>query len=99
MKARNMCRPAPRTIPFAVGFMLTLGAIANAQTNAKLPEFEVASVKPIDDPVVSSAGVRVLPGGRVVISDLSLKALITVAFRLFGRSPAAKLGSKMMAIP
>ncbi len=75
-----MCRPALRTIPFAVGFLLLSGAIANAQTNAELPEFEVASVKPIK--VGGITGVQVFPGGRVVISNLPLKTLVQVAFRL-----------------
>jgi uncharacterized protein (TIGR03435 family) len=48
----------------------------------KLPEFEVASVKPVVPNVPHMVGVRVYPGGRVVISTLSLKALIATAFRL-----------------
>ena len=41
----------------------------------ELPEFEVASVKPIDTNVPHMVGVEVYPEGRVVISGLSLKAL------------------------
>src|SRR5450756_2144665 len=48
----------------------------------ELPEFEVASVKPVVPNVPHMVGVRVYPGGRVVISTLSLKALIATAFRL-----------------
>src|SRR5215831_636021 len=47
-----------------------------------LAEYEVASVKPIDPNVPKIVGVRVYPGGRVVISALSLKSLIATAFRL-----------------
>ena len=48
----------------------------------ELPEFEVASVKPVVPNVPHQVGVRVYPGGRVVISTFSLKALIATAFRL-----------------
>jgi uncharacterized protein (TIGR03435 family) len=48
----------------------------------ELPEFEVASVKPVDPNVPHMVGVEVYPGGRVVISGLSLKALTATAFRL-----------------
>ncbi len=53
-----------------------------AQTDGKLPEFEIATVKPIDPRFVQAMGVNVLPGGRVAISDFPLKTLIMVAFRL-----------------
>jgi uncharacterized protein (TIGR03435 family) len=45
-----------------------------------LPEFEVASIKPVVPGV--STGPRVYTGGRVVINGLTLKGLVTVAFRL-----------------
>src|ERR1700679_2222256 len=48
----------------------------------ELPEFEFASVKPVDLNVPHMVGVKVYPGGRVVISGLSLKALTATAFRL-----------------
>ena len=47
-----------------------------------LPGFEVASVKPVDPNVPHMVGVKVYPGGRVVISTMSLKALTATAFRL-----------------
>jgi uncharacterized protein (TIGR03435 family) len=49
---------------------------------AELPQFEVASVKPVDPNVAHMVGVKVYPGGRVVISSMSLKALTAAAFRL-----------------
>jgi uncharacterized protein (TIGR03435 family) len=54
-----------------------------AQDNspAKLPEFEVATVKPTDTGVTQTMGVKIYPGGRVVILAIPLKALITIAFR------------------
>ena len=45
------------------------------------PAFEVATIKPFDTSNgVMNAGVRVYPGGRLVIHALSLKALIMVAY-------------------
>jgi len=48
----------------------------------KPPAFEVASIKPVDQNVEHMQGVQVFPGGRVVISALSLKMLITTAYHL-----------------
>ena len=56
--------------------------IAQGKPALQLPEFEVASVKPVDPNVTHEMGVRVYPGGRVVISAFPLKTLITTAFRL-----------------
>jgi uncharacterized protein (TIGR03435 family) len=55
---------------------------ATAQTNLepKPLEFEVASVKPIDLNGPIRVGVQVFSGGRVVISGLSLKAIVATAF-------------------
>jgi uncharacterized protein (TIGR03435 family) len=45
------------------------------------PAFEVATIKPIDTKNgVMDAGVRVFPGGRIVIHAVPLKALITYAY-------------------
>jgi uncharacterized protein (TIGR03435 family) len=55
--------------------------VLNAQS-APPVEFEVASIKAIDAEAPHTMGVEVKPGGRVVISALSLKALIGVAFHL-----------------
>jgi uncharacterized protein (TIGR03435 family) len=49
---------------------------------AALPEFEIASVKPDNPDVPLMVGAKVYPGARVVLSGLSLKALIAIAFRL-----------------
>jgi len=46
------------------------------------PEFEVASIKPVDPNVPRMVGVKVHPGGRLVISSMPLKSLITAAFQL-----------------
>jgi uncharacterized protein (TIGR03435 family) len=50
--------------------------------STKLHEFEVASIKPIDPNVTHLVGVKVFPGGRVVLNGLSLKMLICVAFNV-----------------
>ena len=55
---------------------------AQAKPAPELPEFEVASVKPVDPNVAHMVGVKVYPGGRLVISTMPLKALIATAFRL-----------------
>jgi uncharacterized protein (TIGR03435 family) len=74
----------------------TLVPIAGAQTVAaqarvgndakgvpvKLPEFEVATIKPTDPTVAHLVGVKIYPGARIVISGVSLKTLIATAFRL-----------------
>jgi uncharacterized protein (TIGR03435 family) len=49
---------------------------------AGLPEFEVASVKPVEPNVPHLVGAKVYPGGRVVITTMPLKALTAIAFRL-----------------
>ncbi len=47
-----------------------------------MPEFEVATVKPVDPSVAHMAGVKIYPGARIVISAVPLKTLISTAFRL-----------------
>lgn len=44
------------------------------------PAFEVAVIKPVDQSVMNESGVKIYPGGRVVIGIASLKALISIAF-------------------
>lgn len=61
----------------------TQGGIAmTSEMSRKLPEFEVATIKPTAPNGSFSSGVKVYPGGRVVMSALSLRAMIIVAFRL-----------------
>jgi uncharacterized protein (TIGR03435 family) len=55
---------------------------AQDRVAAGLPEFEVASVKPVEPNVPHMVGVKVYPGGRVVITTMPLKALTAIAFRL-----------------
>jgi len=50
--------------------------------SGKLPEFDIASIKPVDSRTTHVQGVAVLPGGRVLITKLPLKALILVAFNV-----------------
>lgn len=47
-----------------------------------LPQFEVATIKPIAPEGVHTMGVNVYPGGRVVINTFSLNWLISTAFNL-----------------
>src|SRR5690242_1610242 len=45
-------------------------------------EFEVASIKLIEPGVPSTFGIKVHPGARVILSGLSLKAMVATAFGL-----------------
>jgi uncharacterized protein (TIGR03435 family) len=49
---------------------------------AKLPQFEVATIKPVDPNVRYMVGIDVYPGGRVVLRGLPLKTLICIAFNV-----------------
>jgi uncharacterized protein (TIGR03435 family) len=81
-----------RKLLFAAGLVFAVLSIANAQTNApappiastpdSLPQFEVATIKPVGPDGPHMVGVHVYPGGRLVIETLSLKALIQAAFDL-----------------
>jgi uncharacterized protein (TIGR03435 family) len=46
----------------------------------RLPEFEVASVKPIDPQVRSGIDIKVLPGGRMVVTAASFQQLVAGAY-------------------
>jgi uncharacterized protein (TIGR03435 family) len=62
-----------------------LGLVVSAAVSceaAESPRFEVASIKAIDPNVRHMVGVKVYPGGRVILEGLSLKNLAMVAFRL-----------------
>lgn len=70
-----------------LGLLLSLGsgavvAQATHQFQAAAQSFEVASVKPNDSGDFSLVGVRVLPGGSVVASNVSLRTLIGFAYGL-----------------
>ena len=56
--------------------------MAQERPAPRLPAFEVASVNPIDPDAPHMTGIEVYRGGRVVISGLSLKALVAAAFGL-----------------
>jgi uncharacterized protein (TIGR03435 family) len=51
-------------------------------THLAAQEFEVASIKSIEPNAPRSVGIQIQPGARVVISGLSLKALVAAAFGL-----------------
>jgi uncharacterized protein (TIGR03435 family) len=55
---------------------------AQAKPAPEPPKFEVASLKPVVPDVPHMVGVKIYPGGRVVLSCLSLKTLISTAFEL-----------------
>ena len=56
--------------------------MAQDQRGPESPEFEVASIKLLEPNVPREMGVKVYPGGRVVISGFSLRNLIATAFQL-----------------
>jgi uncharacterized protein (TIGR03435 family) len=67
-----------RSVLFAVAPILCLARAAFPQ-----PAFEAATIKPFDTTNgVRDAGVKVYPGGRLVIHALPLKTLITAAYDL-----------------
>ncbi len=85
-----------KAVMFVVlGLIAAIGATLDARPNgaqgaatqvedesATLASFEVASIKPLDPKAERMVGVNVYTGGRVVLSGLSLKAMICVAFNL-----------------
>jgi uncharacterized protein (TIGR03435 family) len=72
-------RPAATLLAFACLIIPVAGAQTASPTT--LPQFEVATIKPIDPTgAVHMLGVKVYPGGRVTISAFSLKGLICTAF-------------------
>lgn len=59
--------------------LLALLAVPQAADD-RLPEFEVASVKPIDLRARNAIDIKVVPGGRVIITAASLLQLIAGAY-------------------
>ena len=55
---------------------------ASSGTAERLPEFEVATIKPSDMHISGMQGPVVYPNGRVVIRRTTLKNLIVIAFQL-----------------
>ena len=51
-------------------------------TTAKLPEFEVATIRPVDLNKPHMEELNIQPGGRVIVNGLSLKDLVHAAFNL-----------------
>ena len=69
----------------ATASTLALTGVAAAQTNPPRPAalaFEAATIKPTDPNAMHLMGVKIYPGGRVLIPAVSLKSLITTAFNL-----------------
>jgi uncharacterized protein (TIGR03435 family) len=65
-----------RSLPAPFAAILCLACAAFPQ-----PAFEVATIKPVDTKNgIMDAGVKVYPGGRIVIHALPLKGLIVAAF-------------------
>ena len=65
-----------RSVLFPVAAILCLARAAFSQ-----PAFEVATIKPVDTKNgVMDAGVKVYPGGRLVVHALPLKTMITAAY-------------------
>jgi uncharacterized protein (TIGR03435 family) len=85
---------APKRFPSCILIRLTLATIGVAafaaaglsvlaQTEpSKLPEFDVATIKPTSPEGTSNSGVQVFPGGRVIINAVSLRGLIDIAFNM-----------------
>lgn len=56
--------------------------VAQTKAASQLPEFEVATIKPVVPDVFHNVGLKVYPGGRVSISTFPLTTLIASAFRV-----------------
>jgi uncharacterized protein (TIGR03435 family) len=73
----------------ALGAILSLAPSSKTQTtpssqsNKKpLPQFEVATIKPVNTKGLPDNGTHVEPGGRVRLNGMNLKAMVGVAFNL-----------------
>jgi uncharacterized protein (TIGR03435 family) len=85
---------APKRFPNCILIRLTLAALGVAALAAagvsvlaqtepsKLPEFDVATIKPTNPEGTSDVGVRIFPGGRVIINGAQLKSLTAMAFAM-----------------
>jgi uncharacterized protein (TIGR03435 family) len=79
-------------LPALLELVFVLGTVVGAKglpaqsaapiPDAKLPEFEAATIKPVDPSAPHMVGTKVYPGGRVVINAVPLKTLICIAFHL-----------------
>jgi len=71
-------------ILFALFCLLTPIARAQTASPTPLPQFDVATIKPIDPTpgAMHMVGIRVYPGGRVTITTFPLKGLICAAFEV-----------------
>jgi uncharacterized protein (TIGR03435 family) len=70
-----------KTFLFFPILMLAVAPMADAQASPTR-EFEAATVKLLHQGDVHSEGIKVYPGGRLVIGATNLKALVAIAFRL-----------------
>jgi uncharacterized protein (TIGR03435 family) len=73
----------------AFALILALAPCSEAQTtppaqNSKkpLPQFEVATIKPVTTKAVITEGVDVYPGGRIRLNGMNLKDMVGIAFNL-----------------
>jgi uncharacterized protein (TIGR03435 family) len=52
------------------------------QSEHRLPEFEIATIQPVDTHHVVDVGTDVQPGGRIRLNGMSLRQMVAVAFNL-----------------
>lgn len=71
-------------VPIAFGFIHAPQSRAQSQpaSNQPLPSFEVASIKPNKGAGNDKAALRMMPGGRLMISNLTVKGLIGYAYNV-----------------
>jgi uncharacterized protein (TIGR03435 family) len=77
--------PGPVGVTMAVALVLctiTGASIVPAMRAQSTLQFEVATIKPTDPNVPHMVGVKIRPGGRLVITAVPLKTLVSTAFRL-----------------
>jgi uncharacterized protein (TIGR03435 family) len=85
--ARILGQRRPETSTFwapglSGAILLAITACAVFGQSAEHPKFEVASIKPTPDNARQAAGLRPLPGGRLIAQNLSVRNLISNAYHL-----------------
>jgi uncharacterized protein (TIGR03435 family) len=69
----------------ALGFLIFLSPFFSQAANTSRPSFEVASIKPYVPPAPGQPqmrGIRQAPGGRLDVAGMTLKTMMTFAYRI-----------------
>src|SRR5262249_6005460 len=80
-RRRTDMNHAVRTVFIVLGCAFLSIRLTHAQAPAQKPKFEVASIKP-SDPGQRGSSIMNQPGGRLVVSRVPLRMLMTFAYRV-----------------